>query len=334
MAMMGAACGAPAKSSPAAPPTPSYRPQGTLLLEVGTFDRAIVSYRLPSGPARHFNTPFYGSAFGGGAWGPDGQALAMVPNYGFGQDGQSQLYRLLPNGRARAIGAGLPGTQFLDVRGDTALAWGCFKQTRAIRVLDLSSGNRWTKVADGCSAALSPEGTEVAYMDGGSLFKRTLPDGAPERLLDLRAVAALHEAGVAGAEDGQTSMAWGPGGIAVAVGNTGGYGLLVYRSGKKPQVIPLGSGVIRVLEWQPVGRLLAFGDLIPGDQIAEVRVFDPVTATITQVAAAPNYGQFKWSPDGRVMAVIRADYVVAFVDPQGRTLATESIRGIPDDWAP
>jgi dipeptidyl aminopeptidase/acylaminoacyl peptidase len=129
-------------------------------------------------------------------------------------------------------------------------------------------------------------------------------------------------------------MAWGPGGIAVAVGSTGRYGLVVYRPGKRPQVIALGSAVLRVLEWQPAGRLLAFGDFIPGDQVAEVRLFDPVTGTITQVAAASNYGQFKWSPDGRVLAVVRADYIIAFVDPQGRTLTTRSIRGIPDDWAP
>jgi hypothetical protein len=334
LALLAAGCGTPAEPATPRPSTPAYRPSGTLLMEVGTFDHRMVAYELPSGPARQFETPFYGGAFGGGFWGGDGTVLSMVPNFGFGQNGQSRLNRLVPNGGARPIGPWLPGTLLLDVRGNRAAAWGCFKSLRTIRVIDLSSGGGWTKVADGCSAALSPDGAELAYVDHGALFKLALPDGSPERLLDLHSVSGLAEADVATFEDGQTSMAWGPGGIAVAVGNTGGYGLVVYRPGERPRVVGLGSAVTRQLEWQPTGRLLAFGDFVPGDQVAEVRLFDPTTGAITEVAVAANYGQFKWAPDGSVLAVARADYVLAVVDTQGRTLATVPTRGIPDDWAP
>jgi hypothetical protein len=333
MALIGVACGNPRKQSASPPSTPSYRPQGTLLLEVGTFAHEIVGYELPSGPPRRFNTPFYGSAFGGGSWGPGDVALAMVPDYGFGQNGQSQLYRLAPNGRARALGSWLPGTQSLDVRGDRAAAWGCFKEIRTIRVMDLSPGGNWTKVADGCSAALSPDGNELAYVKDRTLWKLRLPDGAPERLVDLSSVPGLADMGITEDFD-QTSLVWGEGGIAVGVGATGGYGIVVYRPGGKLRIVSLGSTVVRQMEWQPGGRLLGFGDFVPGDQIAEVRLFDPGTGATTQIAATPNYGQFKWSPDGAVLAVVRTDYVVAFIDTTGRTLTTLPIRGVPDDWAP
>lgn len=333
LALLVAGCGSTKKPEGTAPSSPSYRASGTLLMEVGTFDRRMVAYELPSGPARQFDTPFYGGIFGGGFWGGDGTVLSMVPNFGFGQSGQSRLNRLVPNGGARPIGPWLPGTLLLDVRGNRAAAWGCFKSLRTIWVIDLTSGGGWTKVAAGCSAALSPDGTELAYVDHEALFKLALPDGNPERLLELHSVPGLAEAGMTNFLD-DPSIAWGAGGIAMAVGNTGKYGLVVYRRGERPLVITLGSTTPRQLEWQPTGRLLAFGDFVPGDQVAEVRLFDPATGAISEVAVASNYGQFKWAPDGSVLAVVRADYILAVVDTQGRTLATVPTRGTPDDWAP
>jgi hypothetical protein len=86
------------------------------------------------------------------------------------------------------------------------------------------------------------------------------------------------------------------------------------------------------MEWQPNGGLLAFSDYLTSTQTAELRVLDPATATFSEVAVTQNYGQFTWSPDGKVIAVARSGELVSFVDLRGVVQITKSMGGVPVGW--
>jgi hypothetical protein len=334
VAVMGVACGG-ASSETAARPTPPFTAEGTLLVAAFGFQTRLSSYPLPSGPISEYAQPVEGGFFQNfrGAFpGPDGSAYVLL-QVAFGPLGASQLFRL---GASRSVGLGgtvnIPYGGTLDVRGDHAIAWGCAGKHRSIFAFDLPDGAEWTPVAQGCSAALSPDGKAVAYVNGGSLFRKTLPDGQPERLLDLRSVAALREAGITRFPDGQGSIAWGPGGIGVTVGNKLTWAVVAYRSGHQPTVVPLGRAAPDAMAWQPTGGLLAFNDFVTTTQTGELRVLDPATGAITLVAVTQNYGQFQWSPDGRILAVARSGQLVSFVDLRGIALRTMSLGGVPVGW--
>lgn len=334
VAVIGTGCASGSRTE-GRKPGPSYTPTGTMLLEVGRFSYDLVSYELPSGPGRKFPTTYYGGFAEGSFLLPDGSAMAMLPVFGSGSAaGQSRLFRFPLRGEARPIGRWLPGTQRIDLRRDRAISWGCFRRLRSIYTLSVSGHGDWRRAASGCSAALSPDGKEMAFVDRQTLFRQTLPDGRPEEILSLGSIPGLEESGITRIVDDLTSIAWGPAGIAVVLGNQGGWGIVVLRPGRDPLLTPLGSAVPQDIQWEPGGRLLAFGDYVEGNQMAELRVLDPDTGIISQVAATPTYGQFQWAPDGKVLVVVRTESVLSFVDTQGRTLNTLSIRGIPDAWGP
>ena len=64
-------------------------------------------------------------------------------------------------------------------------------------------------------------------------------------------------------------------------------------------------------------------NLFPGDLL---------TGALSQVASTENFGQFQWSPDGRVIAVVRDDSVTSFVDVDGRQLGVLPVGGGSDAW--
>ena len=337
VALLAAACGA-THGRPGAAAAPAYRPRGTLLVETGGFRSRLISYRLPSGPERDFNEPDFGGFFQnfeGAFWGPRGTAYVLLP-VNFGPLGQSQLFQLSLTAEARDVGGllSIPFGGILEVRGDRAASWGCFRNRRSIYVLDLSAGGDWRPVATGCSAALAPDGKEMAYFDEGSLFRMSLPNGRPERLLSMGSVPGLKAAGIPRIPSGSVSIAWGPGGISLFGGTRNAWALVVYRPGHPPITVPLGSSTPQSMVWQPQGRLLGFSDYVASSQTIEVRLLDTATGAISQVAVTQNYGRFQWSPDGRVLAVGRSSQVISFIDLQGRVLATNAAGGLPDAWIP
>ncbi len=222
----------------------------------------------------------------------------------------------------------------LDVRGDRAVAWGCSSHRRSIYLLDLAAGGDWRSVARGCAAALAPDGSALAYFENETLFRMTLPNGRPERLLSTRSVPGLRAAGISRFPSSSVSIAWGGDGISLFGGARTGWALVTYRPGHTPITVPLGTSVPQSMVWQPDGRLLGFSDYVGSTQTIEVRVLDTATGALSQVAVTQNYGRFQWSPDGRVLAVARSAEVISFVDLEGKVLTTITAGGVPDGWAP
>jgi len=336
LALLAAACGGtPGRAG--APKAPAYRPGGTLLVETGGFNSRLISYKLPSGPERDFKEPAFGGFFrnfAGAFPGPNGTAYVLIPA-NFGPIGQSQLFQVSLTAQAREVGGllSVPFGGYLDVRGDRATSWACYRHRRSIYVLDLSAGSDWHPVATGCSAALAPDGKALAYFDDGSLFRISLPNGRPERLLSMGSVSGLKAAGIPRIPSGSVSISWGRGGISLFGGTRNAWALVVYRPGHPPITVPLGSSTPQAMVWQPQGRLLGFSDYVGSTQTIEVRLLDTATGAISQLAVTQNYGRFQWSPDGRVLAVGRSSQVISFIDLQGKVLATNAAGGLPDAWA-
>jgi len=336
IALLVSACGRSGAHRTSAS-APTYHPRGTLLVETGGFRSRLISYPLPSGPQRQFSEPVVGffQNFEGAFLGPKGTAYVLIP-INCGPQWQSLLFQVSLTTESREV-AGLLSIPFggtLDVRGGRALATGCFRNRRSIYVLDLAAGGNWRSVASGCAAALSPDGTALAYFDDGSLFRMSLPNGRPEWLLSMTSVPGLRAAGISRIPSGSVSIAWGRGGISLFGGTRNAWALVVYRPGHPPITVPLGSPTPQTMVWQPQGPLLGFSDYVDSSQTIEVRVLDTATGAISQVAVTQNYGRFQWSPDGRVLAVGRSSQVISFIDLQGRVLATNAAGGLPDAWTP
>lgn len=310
-----------------------------MLMEVGQFDHHLVRVRLPSAQTTRLDLSrfgAFGASFGGVGVGPDGTVYAMSTFYGIGSQESSQLFAAKPGANvAQPLGRVLKQASTFQLRGTSAVAFGCFERfSRDVFTMDVGVDRIWRTSADGCVAALSPEGTELAWVNRGVLWQRALPDGTPERTLNLAELPGLASAGIGAVPDGNTTMQWGRGGMSVMVGEPNAFALIVLRRGRPPLIVPLGSTQPRPMAWQPNGNLLAFGDYDTDSQTAEVRVLDPTSGAIRQVAAMENFGAFQWSPDGTVLAVVRAESVTAFVDLNGRQLGVMGLGGVPDAWLP
>jgi hypothetical protein len=336
-ALLVSAC-ARGTSLPGPKPTAPFVPSGTLLLDLGGFDQRLVQFRLPQGPMedlvrRSGGEQFFGYRFGA-AWGSDGYAYSLV-SVNFGLRPDVQLLRVKPGSAPRAIGAVLVGGTGFAFRDHVAVTWTCAVRNGQVYVMDVRADHPvWKPIARGCEASISPDAGTVAFMDQGSAWKVPVSGGTPTRVLDLRSMRGLPALGIERSRPGFAGTEIGAGGMAVTVGAQGkGWVIVVVTPGRQPQVVPLGTNEPGGVEWQPGGRLLAFGDFVADTQAAEVRLFDPQTGAITQLATAQNFGRFVWSPDGRVLGVARSASIMAFVDPATGQVGTAPVSGAPDDWA-
>jgi hypothetical protein len=312
-------------------------PSGRLLLDLGGFEQRLVQYRLPNGPLedlvrRGAGEQFFGYRFGA-AWGSDGDAYSLV-SVNFGLTPDVQLLRVKPGGAPDAVGDILVGGAGFAFRDHVAVTWTCAVRHGQVYVMDVREDHPvWKPIARGCEASISPDARTVAFMDQGSAWTVPASGGAPTRVLDLHSIRELPSVGIEQSRSGFAGTEIGAGGVAVTVGAQGkGWVIVVVTAGRKPQVIALGNNEPAGLEWQPGGRLLAFGDFIANTQSSEVRLFDPATGVITQVGAAQSFGRFTWSPDGRVLGVVRSASVIVFVDPTAGQVGTAPVSGAPDDW--
>jgi hypothetical protein len=346
VALVGTACAGttlPVRPGPSL--LPAYHPTGTLIMEVGTslFDRHIVQVSLPDLKTSRFDIPQFNSFFGGAGTVPDGTVYALS-TYFVDQSGGpsfqsiSQLFAGQPgHGQARAIGTQLNQVSGFQLRGTTGVGYGCLSRFRSIYVIDLSGDRTWRKVAEGCAAALSPDGRQLAWVDHGVLWTMPVSGGSPDRVTDLAALPALAAAGVTRIPDGFDTLEWGPQGLALMVGQGTWFALVALPGGAPfdgaiPIVIPLGTNQPGGMAWQPNGPRLAFGDHVTKSQTAEIRVLDLRTGSLRQVAATDHFGTFQWSPDGRVLAVAREASVTAFVNVDGNQLGTVAVGGGIDAW--
>jgi hypothetical protein len=315
-------------SRPAAVPhrgaTERFRPEGGLLALAPPNGQQLISVSLSSGRTRILRLPptmnYLDGAF---PWPPGGALVAAPSNHGY------RLWRVAPGQAAAPLGTSVPGAYGFSVVGTTAVAWSCGRRP-AVRVMDLSSPTGWRRVAAGCPAALSPDAREVAYLRDGVLWSTTLGDGVTRRLLDLRGVGALRALRI-GSNQFFGDMSWGQGGIAATFGEFHHQALLVRSASGSVHVVPL-TGFSNGAAWQPGGHILAYSDFATAGNSVDLRLMDAATGAVTLVSASRNYGQFAWSPDGRALVVARTADLVAFLDTDGRQLATRSIGGVPVAW--
>jgi len=328
LVLVAASC-APGPRPPGRATPSEFRPEGRILALGGLRGQSLLDVTLPSGRIRELRLPatleYLDQAFpyaGGSALVP----AQRTPNP---RDGY-QLWRVSASADAVPVGPALPGFNSFALRGSRALAWRCVGDER-VSVLDLASPVRWVPVATGCPAALAPDGRHVAYVQGGTLWSRELPDGPADRLLRLALAPGVRRSHIKPTATFGI-MSWGDGGIAIPVGSYEHAALLVRDAAGRVRVVRL-SGNFGGMAWQPGGRLLAYSEYSPA-QTVDIRTLDTATGATTLVAVGRNYGQFAWSPDGHTLAVARTADVVAFVGLDGRQVGARDIGGVPDAWTP
>ena len=343
----------------AAPPrSSSVRLHGTLLGSGRTFGLGLVAYTIPTlkvqGPLQPPDPP--PGAEGGGV-----DYYQAVPYYGaywtdqrhtaigfVGQGGpRAGLYRLSVGGEAVALGTSLSFVSAFDVRGNTALAATCRVPPGRVQVIGVDGRGEWREVARSCQASLSPDGSRIAYVQKRTeVWEQSVEGGSPTKLFDVADVADVRRAHIGHMVI--TQMAWGRGGLALAVGNEdslqGGFG---GGTGRMALVVRDNQGTVRmapvqpqelslpIRPWQPTGDLLAF-ICRPTSGGAVMRLFDPTTGKVRVVAADEQFfGDAVWSPDGNVLVANTSNNAIVFFDLQGRWIERVGGGGIAVlDWTP
>lgn len=322
----------------------------------GPGDR-LVSVDLPSGRMRAFRGPekagfpFEGFWLDGAARGPEAVELADFDGRG------ARLFRLSLDRPPQALGPLLRGpVADTDASGSLVAVARCGRpsapeQRDGVFVIDVNHPTRWRRVARGCSAALSPDGSRVAYSPDGRTI-RTLPldgSGSSEVVADLDALGrniegkGLRPAGSlkrgGGGRISPADLRWGPGGIALGVRSRQSNVIVVARPGERPvfeAITPADNDFFPVLSWRPesdsLGVLSNSGGYV--DAIGVVRLFDPRRAELEVISAVsqPSYTMV-WSPSGDALVTGDDRNAWTFISPSGRWIEQlPSPRAIPLDW--
>jgi hypothetical protein len=245
----------------------------------------------------------------------DGTLTAVV----VASSGDASVVRVASSGDATTVGPVLGGapdivSRSVGVVGDRAMVADCSR----VWVLDTATASRWRAVAYGCWAALSPDGTRVAYSpDGIHVLERRLDGRRPTLLFDVPDI----DLGTRAPTRLIGQPAWGPAGIAFTV--VSGDQAATYLDPLRP------VGLVRlwqepllktvrppILAWQPGGRLLGvMDDLATGGVI---RVFDADARTDRVVALDPlGFSGLVWSPDGSALATLTSSSSLLVVDTAG-----------------
>jgi hypothetical protein len=210
----------------------------------------------------------------------------------------------------------------LDVTHGVAMVSDC----RAIRTLSLAHPDVWTTVGTGCWAALSPDGTSLAFApDGSTIEQRTLPRGRPQVLVDPRELARAFPTG-SPTPSLLGPPAWGAAGLAFAVRSGTNVAILVLTpSGKLETVLheayasqaTSNASPLPRMAWQPGGELLAIADDM-GPEGGVLRVFDARTRRLRAVGLdLLGFSQPVWSPDGRSLASLTSAKALLVLDVEG-----------------
>ena len=312
------------------PTGPTFVPSGTLLVDTRGFEQRLLAVRLPAGSPQLLSD-YFGQFRLGAAWGPGGVAYSLEQST-FDLSPASQLYRLTGRTRPQPVGGDVRGGSGFAFARHLAVTWTCLNGPGSVFVMDVSASKpSWDRFARGCGAGISPDGRTIAFIRKGGVWEELLDGGRSEQVLSPGDVPQLKALGIGGFQQ-TPGIALGSEGLAVAAGSLQeGSAIVVVRSNHAPQVVPLGTTTLLWMAWQPKGRLLAFADRIESAQVTEVRTFDPTTGTVREVAVSQGQGTV-WSPDGKVLAIFKGASVVAFVDPDGLQLATDSVQGEPHAW--
>ncbi len=244
-----------------------------------------------------------------------------------------------PDGDARRLGEALPGyANTADLGGSLLLATVCRRKDPSILVMDVEEPQRWTKVASGCSGALSPDGQEVVYSpDGRALWTMAASGrGEARKFADLEDLTGVEPDEVPQAR--VETIDWGDGGIAVEVSvGDRSLAVLVGEDGSA-EAIAGDPGVNELeLTWQPGGDRLAVVTFSSAfnDAEAVLRIVDADRQEGQVVAIDPSrFFNMTWSPDGDYLVVTTSDGRWLFADAEGNWLKSEHVITAGTlDWA-
>lgn len=315
--------------SEARDPTPSADPgiTGTVLVSQ-RFGGELATIELPDGEPQPLTMPedvrFVHAAY------PleDGQVLAVV------EHGHARLRAyLLTAGTVEPVGPLLRRVHAFSFAAGHLLATRCDRSTSAW-LLDLADPERWIPASGACGATLSPDGAEVAWSDGRRVLGApTVPAADPEPLFDAAELEGL-PSGMRRLEV-VGGLSWGPGGLAIPLGNSERQGAAVLEPDGAVGFTPLGdrgAGIGASLAWQPSGELLAVASW--GTLEAIVRVFPPRGDSRVVAMDADPIAGLVWSPGGDVLlAASQARWT--FVTPAGAWIRSNPVpRGelVPIAW--
>jgi len=289
----------------------------------GRFQSRMAALDAATGKERPVRLPIRGG-FIGSVWpAEDGRFYAMP--LVFGQQSRNQLYLMGGGGKPELVGPAIGGVDNFQIQGGYAVTWGC--DGGVVSVLDLSDPTEWKTVGRGCGATVAPDGSQLAYTTDRALMVMDLPDGTPRELLRFRDLPELRPARIA--PTSLNDLLWGEPGIAIQVGDASRSAVVIRRNDGSTLVKPQGRARLRQMAWQPGGRLLAFFDYAPH---GEVLTLDPDTGEQRQIAAAGDFGQVVWAPDGEALATARSQNIVALVDTDGRQVGALPSSGVPLLW--
>lgn len=272
-ALLGA-CTVPSGKLPRTPAAPRLEGASGVVLAAGSAPPELIGYDLATGERVPFRLPPGVEEIFDARWTDESGSAVVAAEV----DGANAVYRVTVSDPPERLSDAVVAGRFAIGR-DKVLASRCSligpaagpspgrfeeagadRQTGRISVLDLSAGGRWTPVARGCIAALSPAADELAYSpEGASLRIRDL-DGASDReVLDVRELRLRSVGGNGFTIKGP--IEWGNEGIGVAIDADGSDTIVQLSSEGHVQAVtplePQGRDFFVGLSWSPDGSLLA-----------------------------------------------------------------------------
>jgi hypothetical protein len=243
-----------------------------------------------------------------------------------------QLVRVGTTGAATPVGDVLRNVSSTSAAAGIYLVATCFHGDGDTRVIGQGEDG-WRHVADGCTATLSPDGTEVAFSaDGHAIQTMPAAGGEPRTLFDLDDVEALRPAGLR--EPRIEEMAWGKAGLAMVLVRGRTFALLIHADGAdRVAVIPGEPAFVGGLRWQPGGPLVAVVTFFLG-QGGLLRAMDARNGKIRVLATDPRgLGGTVWAPDGSLLASLNSRGAWVFVDGEGNRATEVPVDNeVPFDW--
>jgi hypothetical protein len=309
------------------------RLRGSVLVANGFFQGGLSTIELPDGEPQPVPMP-ESRPIQAGFFLEDGSVVAVMDQGG----GTFQAYRSSPDEEPVALGGQLDGVFTFSFAGDVLLAADCAAARPSVYVVDVVSPTDWQRVEGACGAALSPDGTSLAWQrNGRHLLETPVAAAEPRTILDVAQIQGL-PAGMSGDLTTGGELRWGEPGIALSVETGERQAAVVVGNDGAVHVAPLGpqgAGLRPAFAWQPGGDLLAISSWSNLEGV--LRIFDPNAeeALVIGLQGDP-YNGVVWSPDGDVL-LAASDSWWTFVSTDGtwiRSIPVGRGSSLPLAWRP
>jgi hypothetical protein len=312
--------------------SPPPQPKGWILSSGHVPGQGLLATRLPGGRPKQMNLSIDTVVFDARWIDPGLTAFAFV------QPGTDQnevvLDRIGLGGRPAPVGGVFHHVSATSAADGAFLVATCHGHGAGETNVLGAGDTTWRRVADGCRAALSPDGRSVAFSDDGHTVQTVPVDGGtPTRLLDVDQVDGVRQAGLR--DPFVEDMAWGSAGLGMVLHRGKRFAVLVHTDhGDRVGAIAGTPGFVGALRWQPSGPLLAIITFFQG-QGSILRSIDARTGRVRVLATDPRgLGGTVWSPDGSLLATLGSRGAWVFVDGNGNRATEVPVDNeFPFDWA-